>query len=69
MAAVFEAIILTYSSAFMNAPAFVHLRMHTEFSVTDGIIDVAAAVSKARADGQVALGMTDLMNTFGLIKK
>ncbi len=68
MAAVFEVTILTYSLPFMNAPAFVHLRMHTEFSVTDGIIDVGAAVSKARADGQVALGMTDLMNTFGLIK-
>ena len=52
----------------MNAPAFVHLRMHTEFSVTDGIIDVGAAVAKARADNQVALSMTDLMNTFGLIK-
>lgn len=52
----------------MNAPAFVHLRMHSEFSVTDGIIRVGDAVSKARADQQAALAMTDLMNTFGLIK-
>ena len=52
----------------MNAPAFVHLRMHSEFSVTDGIIRVGDAVSKARADDQAALAMTDLMNTFGLIK-
>ena len=52
----------------MNAPAFVHLRMHSEFSVTDGIIRVGDAVSKSRADDQAALAMTDLMNTFGLIK-
>lgn len=52
----------------MNAPSFVHLRMHSEFSVTDGIIRVGDAVSKARADNQAALAMTDLMNTFGLIK-
>ena len=29
----------------MNAPAFVHLRMHSEFSVTDGIIRVGDAVN------------------------
>ncbi len=52
----------------MNAPAFVHLRMHSEFSVTDGIIRVGDALTKARTDNQAALAMTDLMNTFGLIK-
>ena len=52
----------------MSTPRFVHLRMHSEFSVTDGIIRVGDAVSKARADNQAALALTDLMNTFGLIK-
>lgn len=52
----------------MNQPTFIHLRMHSEFSVNDGIIDVGAAVKKARADNQAALALTDTMNTFGLIK-
>ncbi len=52
----------------MPAPQFVHLRLHTEFSITDGIIQVGDAVSKARDDGQAALAMTDLMNTYGLVK-
>lgn len=52
----------------MPVPSFVHLRMHSEFSITDGIIQVGDAVAKARADGQAALAMTDLMNTFGLVK-
>ena len=52
----------------MPQPQFVHLRMHTEFSITDGIIRVGDAVAKAHADAQGALAMTDLMNTFGLVK-
>ncbi|MDA8520613.1 DNA polymerase III subunit alpha [Acidovorax sp. NCPPB 4044] len=47
---------------------FVHLRLHTEFSVVDGttrIDDVAKAAAK---DGQPALAVTDLHNLFGAIK-
>jgi DNA polymerase-3 subunit alpha len=52
----------------MSPAPFVHLRLHTEFSVVDGttrIDDVAAA---AAADGQPALAITDLGNAFGAVK-
>ncbi|MDH4053247.1 MAG: DNA polymerase III subunit alpha, partial [Rubrivivax sp.] len=47
---------------------FVHLRTHTEYSVVDGTLRVAAAAGAARADGQPALAITDLGNLFGAIK-
>jgi DNA polymerase III subunit alpha len=51
-----------------SAPQFVHLRLHSEFSIVDGITRLDAAVAKAKADGQTALGLTDLGNTFGFVK-
>lgn len=50
------------------SPAFVHLRLHSEYSVVDGIVRVDEAVGKAVADGMPALALTDLSNLFGLIK-
>jgi DNA polymerase III subunit alpha len=52
----------------MPAPRFVHLRMHSEYSVTDGIVRLDQAVSRAAADGMPALALTDLANLFGLVK-
>jgi DNA polymerase III subunit alpha len=50
------------------SPSFVHLRLHSEFSIVDGITRLDAAVAKAKADGQTALGLSDLGNTFGFVK-
>ena len=47
---------------------FVHLRLHTEFSVVDGTNRIDDAVAAAVADGQPALAITDLSNLFGAIK-
>ncbi|WP_066334770.1 DNA polymerase III subunit alpha [Azohydromonas lata] len=47
---------------------FVHLRTHTEYSVVDGTLRIDDAVAAARADGQVALGITDFNNLFGALK-
>ncbi|MCD6078857.1 MAG: dnaE1, partial [Ramlibacter sp.] len=47
---------------------FVHLRLHTEFSVVDGTNRIEEIVKAAAADAQPALGMTDLNNLFGAIK-
>ena len=52
----------------MNSPRFVHLRLHSEYSVTDGIVRVGEAVKRAAADGMPALALTDLGNMFGLVK-
>jgi len=48
--------------------AFVHLRVHTEYSVVDGTLRVDDAVAAAAADGQGALAITDLSNLFGAVK-
>ena len=47
---------------------FVHLRLHTEFSVVDGTNRIDETVRAAAADGQPALAITDLNNLFGGIK-
>ncbi|MCK9515130.1 MAG: DNA polymerase III subunit alpha [Ottowia sp.] len=47
---------------------FVHLRLHTDFSVVDGTTRVDDAVRAAAADGQPALAITDLSNLFAAIK-
>ena len=47
---------------------FVHLRLHTEFSVVDGTVRIDDVVAAAAADGQPALAITDLNNLFGGIK-
>ena len=52
----------------MTAPRFVHLRLHSEYSIVDGMARVDAAVDAAAADGMPALAITDLANLFGAIK-
>jgi DNA polymerase-3 subunit alpha len=49
-------------------PAFVHLRLHSEFTISDGIVRIDAAVERAAADGMPALAITDLANLFGMVK-
>ncbi len=50
------------------ARGFVHLRLHTEFSVVDGTLRIDDAAAAARADGMPALGISDLNNLFGAVK-
>jgi DNA polymerase-3 subunit alpha len=51
----------------MPSPSFVHLRLHSEFSVADGIVRLDDAVARAAADGMGALALTDLGNVFGMV--
>jgi DNA polymerase-3 subunit alpha len=48
--------------------AFVHLRLHSEYSIADGIVRLKDVVAAAANDNQPALALTDLNNTFGFIK-
>jgi len=50
------------------AMGFTHLRMHSEYSVVDGLVRIDSAVAAAANDGQRALALTDLANTYGFIK-
>ena len=52
----------------MPAPPFIHLRLHSEYSVSDGIVRLDAAVARAASFGMPALALTDLANLFGLVK-
>jgi DNA polymerase-3 subunit alpha len=47
---------------------FVHLRLHTEFSIVDGTNRIDDTVEAAKRDQQPALAITDLNNLFGAIK-
>ena len=52
----------------MSTLRFVHLRLHSEYSVTDGLARIDDIVARAVADGMGALGLTDLSNLFGMVK-
>jgi DNA polymerase III subunit alpha len=52
----------------MPAPSYVHLRLHSEYSIVDGIVRIEEAIEAAVADGMPALALTDLSNVFGLVK-
>ena len=47
---------------------FVHLRIHTEFSVVDGTNRIDEIAAAAAADQQPALAISDLSNLFGTVK-
>jgi len=51
-----------------HAPRYIHLRLHTEYSISDGIVQVDSAIARAAADGMPALGISDLANLFGMVK-
>lgn len=52
----------------MKNTQFVHLRLHSEYSIVDGLVRVDDAVAAAAGDEQPAMALTDLSNLFGLIK-
>ncbi len=47
---------------------FVHLRLHTEFSVVDSTCRIDDVIAAAAQDGQVALAISDVNNLFGALK-
>ncbi|GFN25296.1 hypothetical protein ADE_09940 [Achromobacter denitrificans] len=56
------------SEAVTNPSPFVHLRVHSEFSVVDGIVRIPDLIKRVAKLGQPAVALTDLSNLFGLIK-
>ncbi len=51
-----------------RSPRFVHLRLHSEYSLADSIIKVKALVARAAELGMPALALTDRANLFALVK-
>jgi DNA polymerase III subunit alpha len=52
----------------VTEPSFVHLRVHSEYSIADSIIKVKALAKRAAELGMAALALTDRANLFALIK-
>ena len=50
------------------ADSFVHLRVHTEYSVSEGAARVDAVVMRAADLEMPALGLADIGNMFGAVK-
>ena len=50
-----------------SADSFVHLHVHTEYSLLDGASRLTELVAAAAADGQPALGITDHGNMYGVV--
>jgi DNA polymerase-3 subunit alpha len=49
-------------------PAFVHLRVHTEYSIADGLVRIDDLIAAAVKDRQPALAVTDLSNLFCMVR-
>ena len=47
-------------------PQFVHLHVHTQYSILDGQASVQRLVDKAMADGQPGIAVTDHGDMFGI---
>jgi DNA polymerase-3 subunit alpha len=51
----------------MTAP-FVHLRLHSEYSLVDGLVRIKPLAKKVAEMGMPAVALTDFNNFFGLVK-
>ena len=49
-------------------PQFVHLRIHSEYSIVDGLVRIDDAIKAAVKDKQPAMAITDLANLFAMVK-
>lgn len=49
-------------------PDFVHLRVHTEYSLSDGIVRIKPLFERARELQMPAVGISDIANLFGMVK-
>src|SRR5208337_4177407 len=52
----------------MTAPGFIHLHVHSAYSLLEGALPVKALAKLAAADAQPALAITDRNNLFGALE-
>jgi DNA polymerase-3 subunit alpha len=52
----------------MTSPIFTHLRVHSEYSIVDGLVRIDDIVAAAARDQQPALAITDLANLFCMVR-
>src|SRR6266498_5452741 len=52
----------------MAEPGFVHLHVHSSYSLLEGALTIARLAELAKADRQPALALTDTDNMFGTLE-
>lgn len=52
----------------MSTADFVHLKLHTEYSIVDGLVRIKPLIKATAEMGMPAVAITDQTNLFGLIK-
>src|ERR687884_585894 len=52
----------------MAHPGFVHLHVHSSYSLLEGALPIARLADLAKADRQPALALTDTDNLFGALE-
>ncbi|XOD70051.1 MAG: DNA polymerase III subunit alpha [Sodalis sp. (in: enterobacteria)] len=52
----------------MGEPRFIHLRVHSDYSMIDGLSKISSLVKEAATLHMPAMAITDFTNLFGLIK-
>ncbi|WP_423682165.1 DNA polymerase III subunit alpha [Undibacterium sp. WLHG33] len=56
------------TSAAPSDPKFIHLRIHSEYSIVDGLVRIDDVIKAAAKDMQPAMAITDLANLFAMVK-
>lgn len=51
-----------------SQPSFIHLRVHTEYSLVDGLVRVKPLMQALAADNMPAVALTDQSNLFAMVK-
>ena len=51
-----------------NGPGFIHLRVHSAYSLLEGALPIKKLAELAQADAQPALAITDRNNLFGALE-
>jgi DNA polymerase-3 subunit alpha len=52
----------------MAEPSFVHLRLHTEYSLVDSVVRIPELVARSAQLGAPAVAVTDQNNLFAMVK-
>ena len=52
----------------MSDPGFVHLHVHSSYSLLEGALTISKLAELAKADRQPALALTDTDNMFGALE-
>ena len=52
----------------MKQSQFIHLRLHSEYSIVDGIVRIKPLMESIANSDMPAVALTDQMNLFGMVK-